>query len=255
MSGAARSFIDKQLGRESAYRLLPLFAQGLRQAWLPAWVGLLGEIDETAFERSDPRVAQTKLAWWAGDLLAGSRAQHPLSRQLLGAPAATGIDPAHWQQLAEAALALSRAEASPPNWAAARALWQPLAEAVAALESALCGTRVEPALVQLQWQRQRLWHALLLERPEQGLATLAWQSDVRSGSAARAWADFAGACGELLDQERSARPPLHRALLRSQWDWRLPRLQRGRPAAALLAPPAPVLLWRSWRAAVKVSRS
>ena len=255
MSGAARSFIDKQLGREPAYRLLPLFAEGLGQSWLPAWVGLLGELDETAFERSDPRVAQTKLAWWAGDLLAGARAQHPLSRQLLGAPAAAGIDPAHWQQLAEAALALSCEEASPPDWAAALALWQPLARSVADLESALCGIRVDPSLVQWQWQRQRLWHALLLERPEQGLATLSWQSDVRGGSAARAWADFARASGTLIDQERGAALPLHRALLRSLWDWRLPRLQRGKPAAALLAPPPPVLLWRSWRAAVKVSRS
>ena len=254
MSDAARSFIDKQIGREPAYRLLPLFAGGLDQAWLPAWVGLLGELDETIFERSDPRVAQTKLAWWGSDLAAGQRAQHPLSRQLLGAAPAARVAQRDWHQLAESALQLAMQEAAPVDWQQARLLWQPLAECVAAIEQCLFGTEVDPRLILLQWQRQRLWHAQLLQRPEQSAAPLAWQADLERAAAA-SWQTFATHSADLLAAERVAAAPLHRALLRSLWHWRLQRLQRGDEAVRLLSPSAPGLLWRSWRAAVKVARS
>lgn len=254
MSDAARSFIDKQIGRESAYRLLPVFAGGMRQEWSPAWVGLLGELDETMFERSDPRVAQTKLAWWGSDLAAGQRAQHPLSRQLLAAPPAAQVSAQDWQQLAEAALRLALQDATPADWESARSLWQPLAERVALIERRLFAVEVDPQLVMLQWQRQRLWHAQLLDRPEQSAAPLAWQADV-GRSAATSWQAYATASESLLSTERKAGLPLHRSLLRSLWQWRLTRLRQGTDAAQLLAPSAPGLLWRSWRAAVKVARS
>lgn len=255
MSEAAESFIDKQLRGEAAYRLLPLFARGLGQDWLPAWVALLGEIDETAFERSDLRVAQTKLAWWAQDLAAGRQAQHPLSRALLGLPQAASMAAERWQRLVGAALELSQQEASPADWPSAQARWRPLAEAVAAVESELLAAPVDPVSVLLQWQRQRLWRAALGSRPESGLGPLGWQVDLGAPAAAEAWQGFVGASDELLAAEAAARLPLHRALLRSLWHWRLQGLCRGAPPAELLAPSPPRLLWRSWRAAVKVSRS
>lgn len=256
MSGAAGSFIDKQLGRESAWRLLPLFASGMQQSWLPAWVALLGELDEAIFERSDARVAQTKLAWWGKDLSAGQGAQHPLSRALLAAPGAAAITADRWQQLAFEALQLSSLEHSPRDWAESRSLWQPLAGCVAALESLLLGHPVEVSSVSLQWRRQRLWQALLQDAPERGLIPLGWQAGMARGeTGATLWQDFAAAEAESLAVEQSARLPLHRALLRSQWQWRLARLRRGVPPPQALAPGAMRVLWRSWRAAVKVSRS
>ncbi|MCK7593817.1 hypothetical protein [Pseudomarimonas salicorniae] len=256
MSEAARSFIDKQLGREAAYRLLPTFAPGLKQSWLPAWVGLLGELDETIFERSDPRVAQTKLLWWGKDLAAGASAQHPLSRQLLAAPHAARIGAEAWLALAQEALRLSLLDAAPRDWAEADALWRSLAERVAALESALCGVETSPQAVALQWQRQRLWHAMLLGRHDQSLAPLGWQADARRETpSARLWQDWSASNAAALDAERAARLPLHRTLLRGVWAWRLPRLLAGRPLHDGLAPGGAALLWRSWRAAVKAARS
>lgn len=255
MSGASGSFIDKQLGREPGWRLLPVFAKGLGQDWLPAWAALLGELDETIFERSDPRVAQTKLAWWGTDLGAGQRAQHPLSRELLGAAGAAAIDASSWQLLAHEALRMALVDETPGDWAAAGARWEALATRVAMLESALCGIPVAPACVALQWRRQRLWHALLRDKPAQSLAPLGWQAALARGdSISQLWQQFADAEAGNLAIEQAERLPLHRALLRCQWQWRLDRLRRDHGVAGAMPPGPARLLWRSWRTAMKLSR-
>jgi hypothetical protein len=256
MSDAARSFIDKQLQREPGHRLLGTFAAGLGQDWLPAWVALLGELDEATFERTDLRVAQTKLAWWGEDLASGMRAQHPLSRQLLATPGAAGIAPDRWRRLAETALQLSQQEHSPADWAQAGSFWRPLATCVAELEGGLFGRPVEVESVLLQCQRQRLWQSLLRQAAAPKLAPLAWQAELQRGApAVDAWRGFSTASHAELAGEAGAQLPLHRALLRSIWQWRMPRLLRGVAPSQALAPGAAQLLWRSWRAAVKVARS
>ncbi len=256
MSGAAGSFIDKQLGREPAWRLLPLFANGLAQPWLPAWVALLGELDQAIFERSDARVAQTKLAWWGKDLAAGQSAQHPLSRALLAAPRSASIGTDAWQALAHDALRLSLVEHAPRDWQEARVLCQPLAESVARVEGALIGHPVCAQSVALQWRRQRLWWSLLQEAPAQSLMPLGAQAALARGEpSADLWRDFSAAQADDLAVEATADLSLHRALLRQHWQWRLPRLREGLQPAKTQAPGAVGLLWRSWRAAVKVARS
>lgn len=256
MSEAARSFVERQLGRESAWRMLEPFSAGLEQHWLPAWVALLGELDESMFERSDPRVAQAKLSWWASDLAAGTSAQHPLTRALLAAPAARAIDTARWRRLGSEALAMSQAESLPGDWEDAAARWGVLAGCVADIESRMFGVDLPVAAVRLQWQRQRLWWAQLRGQPEQGVAPLAWTADSADpATRARGWHAFAEASAAAIRDEAGSALPLHRALLRSQWRWRLAALLRGRPPETLLAPAPLRLLWNSWRAAVKVSRS
>jgi hypothetical protein len=255
MSDAARSFIDKQLAREAAYRLLPTFAGGPDQSWIPAWVALLGELDESIFERSDPRVAQTKLAWWGKDLAAGDNAQHPLSRQLLRAPVAAQVEIAAWQRPVQEALRLAQFDAAPRDWPEADQRWLPMAAEVAAIESVLAGCRVSTGVVALQWQRQRLWYSLLLGQPAQGMAPLAWQADASAGDdAATRWQAFVDSHRDALAEERTARLPLHRSMLRGLWQWRLARLLRGRDPASLLAPAGLPLLWSSWRSARRAAR-
>lgn len=250
MNGPAQPYIDRQLQREAAFRLLVPFAGGVGQAWLPAWVGLLGELDESMFELSDPRVARAKLAWWGQDLAAGAGAQHPLSRRLLGAAVAAGIEAAAWTRLAQACTAMTLVEPAPADWAGADACWLELARAVAAVEGGLLGQPVDPGLVAVQAQRQRMWRASLRDAPEQGLAPPSWADAVRDRSrVAAAWREWAQAHGEALARESAARLPLHRALLRTVWQWRLSVLLRGADPARAIAPPALVLLWRSWRAA------
>jgi hypothetical protein len=202
------------------------------------------------------RVAQTKLAWWGEDLAGGVRAQHPLSRQLLATPGAASIGSTSWRRLAEAALQLSQREDSPADWSQADSFWRPLAGCVAELESRLFGRPLEVDSVLLQWQRQRLWHALLQGPSGHGLAPLAWQAELQQGAPmADAWRAFSQARRAAFACEAGSQLPLHRALLRSIWQWRLPRLLRGAAPPQALTPGAARLLWRSWRAAVQVARS
>ena len=248
---AAESFIARQLAREPNWRLLPVFLPADQRGWMPAWIALLGEIDEAMFEVSDPRVAQTKLAWWGEDLAAGARAQHPLSRRLLAADAAAALPSARWRALAAESLRLALVDFAPADWADAQARWEGLARCVADIESQLCGRQVGAGLVREQWQWQRLWSALRHRRMERSVAPLPLQAPALLDYPVHpVWDELYRHAGGTLAEPA---PTLPRELLRRGWQQRLRALRRGvRPEA--VAEPSPLaVLWRSWRSARQIT--
>jgi hypothetical protein len=245
---AAETFIARQLAREPGLRLLPVFLPPAQRGWLPAWVALLGELDEAMFEVSDSRVAQTKLAWWGNDLAAGGRAQHPLSRRLFGHPAAAAVAAADWRGLAGSALALAMIEHAPADWEDARQRWEALAGQVAAIEAQLCGRPVAAAAVREAWQLQRAWSALRQRRMERSVAPLPLQAPALLDYPVHPlWEALAQQCDGFLAAADA--PSLHRDLLQAVWRWRLARLRRGRPPEQAAEPGALRWLWQSWRRA------
>lgn len=249
---AAESFIARQLAREPDWRLLPVFLPAEQRGWMPAWLALLGELDEAMFEVSDPRVAQTKLAWWGEDLAAGARAQHPLSRRLLAAEQAAALPATRWRELAAESLRLALIEHAPADWAEAQARWEGLAHCVAGIESHLCGREVGTYRVREQWQWQRLWWALRQKRMERSVAPLPLQATALLDYPVHpVWEALARHCAYTL---AGAAPTLPRELLRRGWQQRLQALRGGARPEAVAEPAALVLLWRSWRSAQRVAR-
>lgn len=94
-----------------------------------AWVGLLAELRECAFELSDPRVTAAKSGWWAEELEGVSRgaARHPLTRVLaaFGGP---------WRQVATALPDIANDADPASDLEAAITRLRPLADALVAVE-------------------------------------------------------------------------------------------------------------------------
>ncbi|MGL6289898.1 MAG: hypothetical protein ACRC2H_04340 [Silanimonas sp.] len=143
----------------------PLFGAALgfvpaeSRALFRAWVGLLSEVRECAFELSDPRVTAVKAGWWAEELdgVARGAARHPLTRALVrhGGP---------WRGLGDALLTVSVDDAPRSDREAAIAALRPLAEPLAAIEGHLFGARIDveaqARALAIHWLRTRLERGL-----------------------------------------------------------------------------------------------
>jgi hypothetical protein len=168
-----RASFSKAAGRE------PLLAAGL--AFVPrasrpayaAWCGLIGELRETLFERSDPRVTGMKSLWWAEELAGWRRGafRHPVGRPLVAQPALAGT----WESVADAIpLLAAEPEPTPDAEAALDALW-PLSEALVQVERVLFAAggdaTAQARALAVHWLRHRLEQGL--EAPDRARVPLA----------------------------------------------------------------------------------
>ena len=239
---AIAGFVGKAWEREPELRIAAVFCPVETRPVFDAWSALLHELREAAFELSDPRVTETKCAWWAEELAGWSegRSRHPLGRVL-------ARQAAPWAPLGGAVLALVEAEPAQPDAAAAISALLDPARAVADAEAALFATAADrdtaARAIAIHWLGMRLPAGLAAA----DRARVPMHLVARHGSSAFAEAG-----------------PVRNALLRD-WTAELlaaspepagPFLRRARTAfdRARLArqggPPAPVAtLWRAWRAA------
>lgn len=156
--GIAAAFA-KAKSREPLLGAAVGFVPAESRAVFRAWVGLLGEVRECAFELSDPRVTVVKAGWWAEELdgVARGAARHPLTRVLVrhGGP---------WRGLGDALLAVSSDDAPRADREAAIAALRPLADPLAAIEAHLFGARVDVEAqgraLAIHWLRTRLERGL-----------------------------------------------------------------------------------------------
>lgn len=153
------AFFSKAEAREPVLRAAQGFVPVEGRPVFKAWVGLLAELRECAFELSDPRVTALKAGWWAEELdgMARGAARHPLGRLLLahGVPAAPAAFAA-----AAGALPVVAGETDPtPDLDAAVGALLPFAQPLADIESSLFGvsTGLEGGrALAVHWLRHRL---------------------------------------------------------------------------------------------------
>ena len=153
-----RAAFDKAVAREPIHRVAVGFVPaGSRPAFM-AWVALLAELRECAFELSDARVTTVKAGWWTEELdgVARGAARHPLTRALVrhGGP---------WHGVGTALLEVAGDDAPAADLEAAIAALRPLADALAAVERALFGGAASDAAARalaIHWLRGRLEHGL-----------------------------------------------------------------------------------------------
>lgn len=150
-----RAAFAKVAAREPIHRAAAGFVPVESRAIFMAWVALLDELRECAFELSDPRVIAVKAGWWAEELegVARGAARHPLTRALVrrGGP---------WSDVAEALLAVAADDAPAANRDAAFAALQPLAGALVRVEAhlfdAVPDIEAQGRALAVHWLRLRL---------------------------------------------------------------------------------------------------
>lgn len=245
---ACADFVAKWQQREPEMHLAEVFCPASSRPHFRAWGALLHELREALFELSDPRVTGIKTGWWAEELIAmpGGQPRHPLTQAL------AGID-APWQALGRALLTHADADVRASDTAQAVELLLPTAKAVVAVEAAVFSAGIQenaaPSLA-VHW---------LLHRLPQGLAgddqaRIPMHLYARHGLTA---AEVAAGQGEALLRDwagelaRVCPGPLRRAALirRSRQRFDQARLQRLAAGKGFAEPPAPITLWRAWRAA------
>lgn len=218
-----------------------------------AWGALLHELREALFELSDARVSRIKTSWWSEEVaaLASGAARHPVTATLRGSAEAAQ---APWRSLARA-LIDHDFEASPAaDTAAAVEALVPMAAAVISVESALFNATPTPA------QARSLAIHWLLHRLPSGLehadhARLPMQLLARHGLAA-SQLGRADSAPLLRDwgRELAAIQPAEVAgasyFRRSRHRFDRSRLERLAADGLAGEPPAPLSLWRAWRAAL-----
>ena len=242
-------FVAKWLQHEPEMQFAALFRPAHERARFQAWGALLHELRQARFELREPAVADAKRAWWAEELeaIAAGRPNHPLS------PALAGVD-APWKLLARAFATSDDERARPADLAQSLQSLAPLSAAAAAVEAALFGAQAVPEAARalaVHWRLQQLPHGLgddamagvpmrLLARHGVTRATVA---ESLPAALLRDWAlDLA----QALPADLSGVAPFRRA--RARFDQaRLGRLARRGDAFG--AGPAPLMLWRAWRAA------
>lgn len=164
-----RSAFAKVEAREPIHAAAAGFVPVESRTRFMAWVALLDELRECAFELSDPRVTAVKAGWWAEELdgVARGAARHPVTRVLVrsGGP---------WRGIGDALLAVAGDDAPSPDREGALAALRHLAEPLVALERHLFQSQgdVEPLsrTLAVHWLRLRLERGL--EAPDRGRVPL-----------------------------------------------------------------------------------
>jgi phytoene synthase len=247
-----RAAFAKAEAREPIHGAAVGFVPVESRAVFMAWVALLEELRECAFELSDPRVTAVKAGWWAEELdgVARGAARHPLTRALVrcGGP---------WGGVGAALLAVSHDDAPPADRDGAVAALRPLAEGLVRVEAHLFDaapdTEAQWRCLAIHWLRLRLERGM--DAPDRGRVPLALfarhslrrdQLSSPQGDALRR--DWAGQLREALPLE----PPKA---------WGYPRtigLHSDRRALARLAEGRPpsrgrmsafLDVWGAWRCA------
>jgi hypothetical protein len=191
---------------------------------------------------------QVKTAWWAEELagLQQGRQRHPLSAALLGCDAP-------WSELGRALLVDSPSDLRAADTEQAIALLLPLAMAVLASEAAIFQAQVSQAAARslaVHWLLQRLPRGLA----QDDLARIPMHLFARHGVSA---AQLAAGEGESLLRDWASElarsmpgdVPGAALITRSRHRFDLARLKRLASGRGFTEPPAPVTLWRAWRAA------
>lgn len=230
-----------------------------RPAFL-AWVGLLAELRECAFELSDPRVTAAKSGWWAEEMEGVSRgaARHPLTRALAPLGGA-------WRQVAAALPDIANDVDPAPDLDTAITRLRPLADALVAVERhlfhlpsdandacAAADADAQGRALAIGWLRHRLERGLdAADHARVPLALFA-RHGLRRGQLATP---------EAAALRRDWAAGLHAALPLPSRGWpyvRLLALESDRRALLALAAGAPlpsgrlqafIALWRAWQLA------
>lgn len=154
-----RAAFAKSEAREPIHRAAVGFVPIASRPVYMAWVALLEELRECAFELSDPRVTAVKSGWWAEELdgVARGAARHPLTRALVrcGGP---------WSGIGDALLAVAADDAPAADREGAIAALIPLAEALVRVEAHLFGGEpsigIQARCLAVHWLRVRLERGL-----------------------------------------------------------------------------------------------
>ena len=258
-------FVGKWLQREPEMQFALVFSRGrspvsgqpvsrmTARETFEAWGALLHELREALFELSDARVSRIKTGWWSEELagLAGGTARHPVTATLQASARAAQ---APWRSFARALIDHDFDASPAADTAAAVEALVPLAAAVISVESALFeGTPTEA-------QARSLAIHWLLHRLPTGLeaadhARLPMQLLARHGLAASqlGGADSAPVLrdwGRELAAAQPAEVPGASFFRRSRHRFDRSRLERLAAGDLAGDPPAPLSLWRAWRAAL-----
>lgn len=106
VDSAFASFERKWLNEFPENAMVAVFLPAAQRQRANAFGTLIHELTQTAFYRSDPQIALTKLAWWRQELIdarAGS-ARHPITLVLFADTLIQASDPSLWPALVDAAL-------------------------------------------------------------------------------------------------------------------------------------------------------
>lgn len=154
-----RAAFAKAEAREPMHRAAAGLVPPASRAVYMAWVALLEELRECAFELSDPRVTAVKSGWWAEELdgVARGAARHPLTRVLVrcGGP---------WTGIGDALLAVAADDVPSADREGALAVLRPFAEALVRVEAHLFGAEpgieMQARCLAVHWLRLRLERGL-----------------------------------------------------------------------------------------------
>ena len=88
---------QKAAASGSSFYYAFLFLPKPRRAAITAFYAFCREVDDVVDEVSDPAIAQTKLAWWQGEVTSAfaGNPSHPVTRALMPLAAAHGIEQRH----------------------------------------------------------------------------------------------------------------------------------------------------------------
>jgi hypothetical protein len=244
---ALAGFVGKWWQREPEMRIAANFCPAPARDVFDAWGALGHELHESAFERSDARVAEGKCGWWAEELIGWGerRHRHPLGRVL-------SQRDAPWAGLGRAWLAIAEAPDPAADAAGALAALDAPARALAAVEAALFGHAPDAAqarAIAVHALAQRLPHGLAAgDRARVPMHLVA-----RHGAAAFAAPGPAQAAllrdwaAELLAALPSPAPGS--AFRRSRTAFDRARLAALARTGQATEPAGLATLWRAWRAA------
>lgn len=247
-----RAAFAKSAAHEPIHGVAAGFVPVESRAIFMAWVALLDELRECAFELSDPRVTAVKAGWWAEELdgVARGAARHPLTRALVrrGGP---------WNGLGDALLAVAADDAPAANREAALAAIQPLAGALVRVEAHLFD-----AVPEIEAHGRTLavhWLRIRLERgraaPDRGRVPLALfarhglrRDELDDSSAEALRRDWAGQLLDALPSHVPAGWAYPRSITLHADRQTLDRLAQGRarergPLGGFLD------VWTAWRCA------
>lgn len=107
-NGAFASFEEKWLAANPEQATVALFQPANVRLRASAFGCLVHELEQAAFGLREAHVAEVKIQWWRQELLtaASGAPRHPVSAVLFADPQATKVDAAHWNALADGALAM-----------------------------------------------------------------------------------------------------------------------------------------------------
>jgi phytoene synthase len=267
-TGAFASFEEKWLAANPEQATVALFQSSDLRLRAAAFGCLIHELEQAAFGLREAHIAEVKIQWWRQELAAAASGapRHPVSAVLFADPQAAKVGAAHWNELADGALAMLHVGAASDLrslLSSLSALYTPVAQIEAALFDA---PAVQVSAAATLWAISHLLLALrhlgdvperlpvpldLLARHELTRAALAEPSPKRSELVRDFLGSLAHASGAALADVPSA---LVARRVRGRLDLDLMKLaQRAdEPLRELMKQPGDArwkALWWSWREA------